>query len=240
MRLGILSLMLFLLGFLVSSSVVGQQTSTNGNSQLRVTTIRIDRGNRYNARPESPPSHVPGMLNSTKRVPQRIASPGASVLPLSLFSQSSPAGQVGYQQPLSQLQNSPSDYQTDRRESLQVPPGQLEVTTDSRYEILDYRDARYPDSEYRFIEPDVQVSPALRQPIGFCRFHHQNNPFCKSKGACGDASSCCDEWSGFCECYGLSSFRYWLKKDCFYGVHGHGCRKGCGQSGHCAGGDCGR
>ncbi|MCH2178885.1 MAG: hypothetical protein MK106_08780 [Mariniblastus sp.] len=236
MRLGMLSLILFLFGLLLSTSVVAQQTVTDEGSQLRVTTIRVERGNRYNTGSVSSLSRAPAVVSSTTRLPRAAVSPNANILPLAHWAKPNTTGHVTYQQPLTQLQISPSDVRVARQDSLPVPSGQLEVMTDSRYETLDYRDNRYPKSEYRFIESDVQISPSLRQPMGFCRYHHQNNPFCKSKSACGDTTSCCDEWSGFCDCYGLSSFRYWLKKDCFYGTRG--CRKGSGPVGHCGKGRC--
>lgn len=221
MRLVMVTLMVVLPGLLASATGLGQQPITESGKRLRVTTIRIDRSDRFNAAlnvsrtPVVQAAEVPSYAPVPK---QDLASPGPQsvlvthpVLPSSHNNEPQHVtGQVGYRQERADIQASPSDY----------PAEQNQVTVDSRYESLDYYNPQYPTSEYQFIVGDGPQPQDIRTPIGFCQYHRQNNPFHASYQTCGGSTGCCDEWSDFCPCFGLSRFRYFCKKDCFYGKTG--------------------
>jgi len=233
MRLVLVSLLLLLPGLLVSTPVAAQEPMAQSGQRMRVTTIRFERGPRFNAsdhQPDHPVVVTEQVPSQTVAVPTPAQSGNhIAVRPVSVLvddlatggfeaGQGRGAGQVGYQQLPNEEQVSPSDFQLELRRQATDDPA--EVIVDSRYETLDYRDPRYPYSEYGFIVADQSQADHLRTPIGFCEYHHKNNPFCAHYKRCGGTPGCCDEWADFCPCYGLSRFRYICKKDCFYGKTG--------------------
>ena len=239
MRMALVSIMFLLPGLLVSTSLPAQETVSRDAQQMRVTTIRFERGPRYHASAQT--AKRPVVVTETLPLPapkQAVAEPTLALLPETVHAvpqsvlvaypmelgrhqiQAGGADQVGYQQVPADAQASPSDFQLDLRRGGTVLDNGSEVSVDSRYETLDYRDPRYPSSEYGFVSPDQMQGHPFRTPIGFCEYRHKNNPFCAYYQNCGGTPGCCDEWADFCPCFGLSRFRYIGKKDCFYGKTG--------------------
>ncbi len=227
MRLVMMSVLLVLPACLVSGNVSGQEIPTEPNNRMRVTTLRIDRTHRYN--PPTLTSHyekVRSVAVPTQAAasPRHYENPQSVLVVHSVFpagTQEVPqnvTGQVAYQQEAADLQVSPSDLPVDQRNLKLLQPNGVNV--DSRYEVLNYFDPAYPASEYSFIAGDAAQPQALRNPIGFCEYRKKNNPFCATYQTCGGSIGCCDEWADFCPCFGLSRFRYFCKKDCFYGKTG--------------------
>ena len=225
MRLVMVALMLVLPGLLASATVLGQQPITESGKRLRVTTIRIDRSDRFNTarhpvvQAAELPSYTP-MAEQNHASPKSVLVAHPVVASLPDIQPQDVAGQVGYQQERADLQGSPSDYPVDREERFADPAERNQVAVDSRYESLDYYDPQYPTSEYQFIGGDMPQPQDIRTPIGFCEYRHRNNPFHAYYQTCGGSTGCCDEWTDFCPCFGLSRFRYFCKKDCFYGKTG--------------------
>ncbi|MCH2183210.1 MAG: hypothetical protein MK108_14515 [Mariniblastus sp.] len=234
MRMVLVSFLFVLPGFLVPATLAAQETVQENPQRMRVTTIRFERGPRYNAsadvaqRPVVVVEQVPSGITEPTRAhsAETFAAIPQSVLvahPVMTGSQKSGqalgANQVGYQQVPADGQASPSDFQLDLRRTLN-DENSPEIIVDSRYETLDYYDSRYPTSEYDFIGGDQARNQHVRTPIGFCEYRHKNNPFCAYYQECGGTPGCCDEWADFCPCFGLSRFRYIGKKDCFYGKTG--------------------
>ncbi|MEE2826442.1 MAG: hypothetical protein VYE64_07420, partial [Planctomycetota bacterium] len=186
MRMALVSIMFLLPGLLVPTSLPAQETVSRNGQQMRVTTIRFERGARYNAsaqtakRPVVVTERLP--LSALKKsvaepalasVPETVHAVPQSVLvayPIDLVRQPNPSGganQVGYQQVPADGQASPSDFQLELRRGEAVLNNGSQVIVDSRYETLDYRDPRYPNSEYDFVSPDQVQGDHFRTPIGF-------------------------------------------------------------------------